>query len=211
MRRQQAHVVRRRAARADRTDGEATAIRARMLRRVEQRDRDDVRERRDRALDCRIRGRGEPVLNGSKEPSAHMQRQSRSQDDCDRCNRAPGHKNRAQASGLPRDQWSGLKLAALPFEPPFQTIGAVAAAARPGLFAVEITAPAACVGVLHLKQLEILLPVRALFGQRRGTETDFHPLDPAVPELPRVRHVAKVFVAGNRPGSERPIVDGALQ
>ena len=50
----------------------------------------------------------------------------------------------------------------------------------------------------------MLLPMRALFGQRRETETYFHPLDPPVTELPRVRHVAQVFVAGDRPGSSEP-------
>src|SRR5262245_33852858 len=52
----------------------------------------------------------------------------------------------------------------------FELDSAVALAAGPRLGAVLVAAAAAGVGVLHLDQLEILLPVRPLLLQRRRAE-----------------------------------------
>src|SRR5687767_13339427 len=61
---------------------------------------------------------------------------------------------------------SGLKWLPLPREPSLEALGAIAVATRPRLVAIDVAAAAARVSVLHLKQLEILLPVRPFFGQR---------------------------------------------
>src|SRR5258707_1312203 len=54
---------------------------------------------------------------------------------------------------------------------------AVAVGTGPRLGAVLVAAARAGVGVLHLDQFEVLLPVRPLLGQRRGAEADLDPLD----------------------------------
>src|SRR5256885_740547 len=57
----------------------------------------------------------------------------------------------------------------------FEPRGAVAISAGPGLGAVLVPASAAVVGLPHLHQLKIPLPVRTLFLQRRRAVADFQP------------------------------------
>src|SRR5688572_27430789 len=100
---------------------------------------------------------------------------------------------------------------ALRLEPALEPAGAVAVAAGPRLGAVLIAAPASRVRVLHRNQLEILFPVRALFGQRRGAEAGFHPLHAPIGQLAGLGHVAKVFSARHRAPSERTVLNGAAK
>src|SRR5204862_549583 len=72
---------------------------------------------------------------------------------------------------------------------------------------VLITAPAAGVRVLDGEELEVLLPVRALFLERHGTEAGLHPFHAAVRQLARAGHVVLVFIARHRPRAERAVVD----
>jgi hypothetical protein len=80
-------------------------------------------------------------------------------------------------------------------QPRLEPLRAVAVAARPRLGAVLVTALGASVRVLNRIEVEKLLPVRALFLQRRPTEAGLDPFDAAVGELARLRHVAQVLVA----------------
>src|SRR5437764_10767906 len=89
--------------------------------------------------------------------------------------------------------------------------GAVAIAARPWLGAVQIAAAAARVGVLDSVEREIRLPVVALLGERRRAVADLDPLDAAVLELTRRRHVAQILAAGDGSASERLLFDRALE
>src|SRR5260370_15084839 len=57
--------------------------------------------------------------------------------------------------------------------------------------------------VLHLHQLEILLPVRTLFQERRGAVTNFDPAHRLVGTNPRLVHVAKIFALGDRALAQR--------
>ena len=66
------------------------------------------------------------------------------------------------------------------------------------LGAVLVAAFAAVVRVLHLDQLEILLPVRTLFLQRRWAVTDFDPPHRLVGTNPRLIHIAQVFFPRDR-------------
>ena len=79
----------------------------------------------------------------------------------------------------------------------FQPRGAVAIAAGPGLGAIHVAAFAAVVSVLHLHEVEILLPVRTLFLERRGALADFDPSHRLVGTNPRLVHVAQIFVPGD--------------
>src|SRR5687768_14625855 len=92
-----------------------------------------------------------------------------------------------------------------------QLRSAIALAARPRLLAILIPAFGAVMRILHLHQLEILLPIRPLFLQRRGTETDFHPADAAVAADAGVGHVAEVFIARHRAAPKGLVLDGAEQ
>src|SRR5262245_51620881 len=105
----------------------------------------------------------------------------------------------------------GTERLALRLEPALEPIGAVAVAAGPRLGAVLIAAPASRVRVLHRKQLEVLFPVRTLFGQRRGAEAGLHPLDAPVRQFAGLGHVAKVFSAGHRAPPERAVLNGAAK
>src|SRR2546427_6468714 len=64
---------------------------------------------------------------------------------------------------------------------PFLKLGrAVAVAARPRLGAIFVPAITPRMSVFDAEQIEILLPVRAFFGQRRIAETAFNPGGEAV-------------------------------
>src|SRR5207244_10111361 len=92
-----------------------------------------------------------------------------------------------------------------------ELVRAVALAAGPGFFAVEVLAAAARVRVLYLHEIEELFPVRALFLERRRAVTDFHPLDRPVAEQPRGFHVVQILAAGHRAGAEGTVFDGLRQ
>jgi len=74
-----------------------------------------------------------------------------------------------------------------------------------------VPAPPAIVGVLHPLEVEVRLPVRALFVERDGAETGLDPLHAAVRLLPGLRHVVLVLVPRDRPAAERPVRDGAVE
>src|SRR6185295_10507091 len=99
----------------------------------------------------------------------------------------------------------------LGFEARLEARGAVAVAARPGLEARLVAAPAAGVCVLDFFEGKEGFPVLALFGQRRGAVADLDPLHAAVVELTRGVHVAEVLVAGDRSAPERPVLDRARE
>src|SRR5207237_9617856 len=96
-------------------------------------------------------------------------------------------------------------------QPAFEAPGAVAVAARPVLGTVFVPALAARVRVLDGVELEELFPVGPLFRERRGAEAGLHPLDAAVGELARVRHVVQIFAAGDGSFAERGVLDGVVQ
>ena len=77
-----------------------------------------------------------------------------------------------------------------------------------GSGAVQILAAAPRVRVLHFVEVEVLLPVFALFGERLVAVADLHPLHAAVIVRARVAHVAVVLAAGDRTPAERALVDG---
>ena len=78
-----------------------------------------------------------------------------------------------------------------------QSFGAVTGLASPRFRAVEIAAQAPVVRILHTLELEVLLPVRALFLKRRRTETNLDPFDRAVRAHSRLHHVAQILVSGD--------------
>jgi hypothetical protein len=52
-------------------------------------------------------------------------------------------------------------------------------------------------GTLHLKKIEVFLPVGTLFSERLVAIADFHPLHTAVFQLTGRRHVPLVFTASD--------------
>jgi hypothetical protein len=105
---------------------------------------------------------------------------------------------------------STLERLPLPRQPAFEALGAVTIAARPQLFAACIAASAAGVGVFDLQEFEIFLPIGSFFGQRGGAEAHLNPLDPAIRQLSRVRHITQVLIASDGAVAERALVNGAL-
>jgi len=85
---------------------------------------------------------------------------------------------------------------------------ASAIAAGPGLAVVCVAAVLPSVGILHLHQIEELLPIGALFGERCGAVADFDPAGRAIAVEAGVLHVAQILAAGDRPGPERTAIDG---
>jgi hypothetical protein len=79
---------------------------------------------------------------------------------------------------------------------------AIAGAASPGLCPILIPAAAPVVGILYLRQIEILFPVGPLFEQRARTVTDFNPSGGLIFAEPRVIHIAEVLVSRNRSPAE---------
>src|SRR5262245_5614147 len=65
--------------------------------------------------------------------------------------------------------------------------------------------------ILDLLQLEILLPVVALFGQRRRAEAGLHPLHAAIVQQPRRLHVVEIFVARDRTLAQTPFIDSRFE
>src|SRR6185295_16409576 len=95
-----------------------------------------------------------------------------------------------------------------PLHPRFQPGGAIAVAAGPGLFAVEVAAAFAAVGVLDADEVEVLLPVGTLLGERLPAEADFDPADRAVMEEAGLGHVAQILVAGDGAEAQGAALDG---
>src|SRR6476661_3033536 len=100
---------------------------------------------------------------------------------------------RAARSPLPRGALAGLaehreERPAPGLQPGFELVRAVAVRAGPGLLAREIAAPAPMMGVLHLDQLQVLLPVGAFLVERLVAEADLDPADAAVAGQPRLGH-----------------------
>jgi len=93
------------------------------------------------------------------------------------------------------------------FEFSLETFGAVALAASPGFGAVEVAAAVTVVRVLHVSQLEVLLPIGSLFEQRTGTVTNLNPAGRAVIAKPGFLHVAQVFAFRNRTFTKRLILN----
>src|SRR4051812_12944702 len=120
---------------------------------------------------------------------------------------APAGKTRALRLGAERLE----ERTTLRGEARFEAGRAVAVAAGPRLGAVQIAAAAARVGVLHLLQIEVLLPVLTFFRQRGIAVADFHPLHASILVRARLAHVAEVFVAGDRTPAQRVLVDGPLE
>jgi hypothetical protein len=61
--------------------------------------------------------------------------------------------------------------------------------------------------VLHLHQLEELLPIRPLFVQRLAAVADFHPANRAVAADPGVGHVPQILPVGHRAAAQRAVFD----
>jgi hypothetical protein len=93
-------------------------------------------------------------------------------------------------------------------EPLLEPLRAIARAASPGLCPIFIPATAPVVGILYLRQIEILFPVRPLFEQRARTVTDFNPAGGLIFAEPRVIHIAEVFASRNRSSAQTSLFDG---
>src|SRR6185436_10974286 len=102
---------------------------------------------------------------------------------------------RAMTEGSVAHLESLTKRFSAPGESGLQASGAVAIAARPRFFAVHIAAAAPRVSVLDLGEVEISLPVLALFGQGRRAIADLHPLHAPGLINAGLVHVAEVLAA----------------
>ena len=80
----------------------------------------------------------------------------------------------------------------------FQSFGAVAIAAGPGLRAVLIAAPPPIMGILNARQLEVLFPIGPLFEQGSRTVANLDPPRGLIAAKPRLPHIAQVFALGDR-------------
>ena len=90
-----------------------------------------------------------------------------------------------------------------------QLFRAIAVAAGPQLCSVLVPAIAPRVRILYAEQFEILLPVLALFGDRRIAEASFHPDRSSGFVHARLAHVVQIFVSGDGAAPERTAVDRA--
>ena len=79
-----------------------------------------------------------------------------------------------------------------------QTLGAIAGLAGPGLRSVLVPALLAVVRVLHLDQIEVLLPIGPLFLEGSWTIAHLNPAGRAVLAQPSVLHVSEVLASGYR-------------
>src|SRR5947209_16201876 len=82
----------------------------------------------------------------------------------------------------------------------------MAIAARPSLRAVLVPAVAPRMRIFHTHELEIFLPVGALFGQRRIAKTGFDPGCNAVVVQARFVHIINVLVPAMEPFPSVPSV-----
>ena len=90
-----------------------------------------------------------------------------------------------------------------------QLFRAIAVAAGPKLCSVFMPAIAPRVRILYAEQFEILLPVPALFRERRLAEASFYPDRSFGFVHGRLAHVVQIFLAGDGAASERTVVDPA--
>ena len=90
----------------------------------------------------------------------------------------------------------------------FQPLRAVAIAASPGFCAVFVAAIAARMGVLNPDQFEEFFPVRAFLLQWRWAVAYLHPFRGPIFSEAGLFHVVEVFVASDRPTTQRPVRDG---
>ena len=89
----------------------------------------------------------------------------------------------------------------------FQALGAIALSASPGFRAVLVATAASIMGVLDACQIEILLPIGALFLKRRGTIADLNPSRGLVWAKAGIFHIPEVFSLGDRTFAQGLIVD----
>jgi hypothetical protein len=93
----------------------------------------------------------------------------------------------------------------------FEALGAIAVLARPGLAAVEVTALAPVMRVLHFDQLEELFPIRPLLLERRRTVANLDPADLFSLRLPRLTHIPEVLASGNGSSPQASVFDRLKQ
>ena len=62
--------------------------------------------------------------------------------------------------------------------------------------------------VLHAQQVEVLLPIRTFFRQRRRTETNFDPGYRTITTKPSVLHVFEIFIASDGALAQDPSING---
>jgi hypothetical protein len=82
-------------------------------------------------------------------------------------------------------------------EPLLELLCAIAIAAGPRFFAIQVAAVFARVRVLYAQKLEILLPIGPFLLQRCRAETDFHPPNSAVVIEPGVLHIIQILIPGD--------------
>jgi len=87
-----------------------------------------------------------------------------------------------------------------------QLFRAIAVAAGPKLCSVFMPAIAPRVRILYAEQFEILLPVRALFRERRLAEASFHPDRSFGFVYARLAHVVQILIAGNGAVPSEPLL-----
>ncbi len=92
-----------------------------------------------------------------------------------------------------------------------QSFRAITVRAGPWLCPIQVAAVLAVVGLFDTDQLEIFLPIRPLFLQRRGAETGFDPMRCAIFADPRMLKIVNIFVARNGSASQRAVLDGTKQ
>ena len=90
-------------------------------------------------------------------------------------------------------------------EPLLQFPGAIAIAAGPRLGPVFMAAIPPRVSILHIQQLEIFLPVRPFFRQRRCAIAGFHPMRRPILSHARLLHVINIFIPPDRSTTQRPL------
>jgi len=65
--------------------------------------------------------------------------------------------------------------------------------------------------VLNFLKFEVFFPVRTLFEKGLRAITHFDPLHRSIFQLPRLFHVPKIFVSGDRPSAERSVLNGLFE
>ena len=90
---------------------------------------------------------------------------------------------------------------------PFQTLRAITIAASPRLRTALVPAFPAIMCVLHSRQLEIPLPIGALFLQWCRAIANLHPADRIVLAQPGLLHVAQILALGDRALTQGSVLD----
>ena len=93
----------------------------------------------------------------------------------------------------------------------FELLCAIAITTGPSLGAVLVPAVAPRMRVLDPKKLEVFLPIRPFFRQRRITKTGFDPCCNAVGVQARFVHIINVLVPGDGTLAKRTVTDRAQQ